>query len=53
MLMVAAAAVVSGVAGLLSHAAGNNLPGALLTSGGAFAAALGLLLTMAHYATGE
>jgi hypothetical protein len=41
---------VSGVAGLLSHAAGNNVPGAILTGGGAFAGALGLLLAVAHYA---
>jgi hypothetical protein len=49
-LMLVAAAVVSGVAGLLSHAAGNNVPGAILTGGGAFAGALGLLLAVAHYA---
>jgi hypothetical protein len=35
---------------VLSHAAGNNVPGAILTGGGAFAGALGLLLAVAHYA---
>jgi hypothetical protein len=49
-LLLVVAAVVSGVAGLLSHAAGNNVPGAILTGGGAFAGALGLLLAVAHYA---
>ena len=49
-LMVITATVVSGIAGLLAHAAGNNIPAAILTSGGAFAGALGLLLAMAHYA---
>jgi hypothetical protein len=49
-LMLIAAAIVSAVAGLLSHAAGNNVPGAILTGGGAFAGALGLLLAVAHYA---
>jgi hypothetical protein len=49
-LLLVVAAVVSGVAGLLAHAAGNNVPGAILTGGGAFAGALGLLLAVAHYA---
>jgi hypothetical protein len=49
-LLLVVAAVVSGAAGLLSHAAGNNVPGAILTGGGAFAGALGLLLAVAHYA---
>ncbi|WP_164842653.1 hypothetical protein [Actinoplanes solisilvae] len=48
--MVAVAAVVSGAAALLSLAGENNVPTAILTAGGAFAAALGLLLTVAHYA---
>ncbi len=50
LLMVAVAAVVSGAAALLSLAGENNVPTAILTAGGAFAAALGLLLTVAHYA---
>jgi hypothetical protein len=49
-LLLAVSAVVSAVAALLSHAAGNNVPGAILTGGGAFAGALGLLLAVAHYA---
>jgi hypothetical protein len=49
-LLLIVAAAVSGIAGLLSHAAGNNLPGAILTGGGAFAGTLGLLLAVAHYA---
>jgi hypothetical protein len=49
-LLLAVATAVSGVAGVLSHAAGNNVPGAILTGGGAFAGALGLLLAVAHYA---
>jgi hypothetical protein len=48
MLLVAAA--VAAVAGLLSHAAGNNVPGAVLTGGAAFGGAFGLLLAVAHYA---
>lgn len=49
-LMLLTATVVSGVAGLLSHASGNNVPGAVLTGGAAFAGTLGLLLAVAHYA---
>jgi hypothetical protein len=49
-LLLVAATAVSGIAGLLSHAAENNVPGAILTGGGAFAGALGLLLAVAHYA---
>jgi hypothetical protein len=49
-LMLVTATAVSGVAGLLSHAAGNNVPGAVLTAGAAFAGAFGLLLAVAHYA---
>nr|WP_221378809.1 hypothetical protein [Actinoplanes polyasparticus] len=48
--MVIAALVVSGLAGLLSDAAGNNVPTSVLTAGGAFGAALGLFVAMAHYA---
>jgi hypothetical protein len=48
-----AAGVVSAIAGLLSHAAGNNIPAAILTGGGAFGATVGLLLAIAHYALAE
>jgi hypothetical protein len=50
LIMVLVAAAISGVAGLLSHAAGNNIPAAILTGGGAFAGSLGVLLAIAHYA---
>ncbi|MFD0522439.1 hypothetical protein [Paractinoplanes durhamensis] len=49
MLILLAAGIVSGVAGLLSHAAGNNVPGSILTGGGAFAGTVGVLLAIAHY----
>jgi hypothetical protein len=51
--MLLAAALVGVVAGLLSHAAGNNVPGAILTSGAAFAGTVGLLLALVHYAAAE
>ncbi len=51
LLMLLTAAIISGVAGLLSHAAGNNVPAAILTGGGAFAGTVGLLLAIAHYAS--
>lgn len=47
--MVLSAGIVSGLAGVLSHAAGNNIPGAVLTGGAAFAGTVGLLLAIAHY----
>lgn len=50
LVMVLAAGIVSGLAGLLSHAAGSNLPGAVLTGGAAFAGTIGLLLGVAHWA---
>lgn len=49
LVMLLAAGFVSGLAGVLSRAAGNNLPGAVLTGGGAFAGTVGLLLAIAHY----
>jgi hypothetical protein len=49
LLMLLAAAIISGIAGLLSHAAGNNVPAAILTGGGAFAGTFALLLAVAHY----
>ena len=53
LLILLVAAIVSGVAGLLSHAAGNNVPAAVLTGGGAFAGTACLLLAIAHYAGAE
>ncbi|HEY0000743.1 MAG TPA: hypothetical protein VGB74_09840 [Actinoplanes sp.] len=53
LLILLTAGIISGVAGLLSHAAGNNVPGAILTGGGAFAGTVGLLLAIAHYAAGK
>ncbi len=49
LVMLLAAGIVSGLAGVLSHAAGNNVPGSVLTGGGAFAGTVGLLLAIAHY----
>lgn len=43
------AATVGAVAVLLSLAAGNNTPSAILTGGGAFAGAVGVLLAVVHY----
>ncbi|MEV6847525.1 hypothetical protein [Actinoplanes sp. NPDC051411] len=48
--MALTAGLVSVLAGVLSHAAGNNVPGAVLTGGAAFAGTVGLLLAVAHYA---
>jgi hypothetical protein len=50
-MMLLAAGIVSGIAGLLSHASGSNVPASILTGGGAFAGTLGLLLAIAHYAS--
>ncbi|MGW4944212.1 hypothetical protein ACWEOZ_21800 [Actinoplanes sp. NPDC004185] len=52
-LMLLTAGIIGGVAGLLSHAAGNNIPAAILTGGGAFAGTVALLLAIAHYAGAE
>lgn len=52
-VMMLAAGIAGGVAGLLSHAAGNNVPTAILTGGGAFAGTVGLLLAVAHFANGK
>jgi hypothetical protein len=49
LLILIAATAVSGVAGLLARAAGNNVPSAILTGGAAFAGAVGVLLAIAHY----
>jgi hypothetical protein len=50
LVMALTAGLVSGLAGVLSHAAGNNVPGAVLTGGAAFGGTIGLLLGVAHYA---
>jgi hypothetical protein len=51
--MLLIAGITGGVGGLLSHAAGNNVPTAILTGGAAFAGTVGLLLAIAHYANGN
>jgi hypothetical protein len=53
LVMIFGAGIVGGLAGVLSHAAGNNVPGAVLTGGGAFAGTVGLFLAIAHYARSE
>ena len=53
LLIILFAAIIGGVAGLLSHAAGSNVPSAILTGGGAFAGTVGLSLAIAHYATAK
>lgn len=53
LVMVLAAGIVSGLAGLLSHAAGSNVPGAVLTGGAAFAGTIGVLLGVAHWAKAQ
>lgn len=52
LLILLAACLVGGVAGLLAHAAGSNVPGAILTGGGAFAGTVALLLGIAHFVGG-
>jgi hypothetical protein len=51
LIILLVAGIVSGIAGLLSHAAGNNIPAAILTGGGGFAGTVALLLAIAHYAS--
>ncbi|AGL20799.1 hypothetical protein [Actinoplanes sp. N902-109] len=50
LLILIVALFISGGAGMLAHAAGNNVPEAVLTAGGAFAGAVGVLLALVHYA---
>ncbi len=52
MLILLAAALVAGVAGVLAHAGGATVPNAILTSGAAFAGAVLLLLALAHFLSG-
>jgi len=47
------ATLIAAVAGLLAHAGGAKIPTAVLTSGGAFAGTVALLLTLVRYATGD
>lgn len=53
LLMLLTAGIIGGIGGLLSHAAGDNIPTAILTGGGIFAGTVGLLLAIAHYASAE
>lgn len=50
LVMILTAGIVSGLAGLLAHSGGSNLPGSVLTGGAAFAGTIGLLLGVAHWA---
>ena len=52
-VMLLTAGIAGGISSLLSHAAGNNVPAAILTGGGAFAGTVGLLLAIAHFACGK
>jgi hypothetical protein len=53
LLMLLTAGIIGGISGLLSRAAGDNIPAAILTGGGAFAGTVGLLLAIAHYTSVE
>jgi hypothetical protein len=53
LLMLLTAGIVSAAAGMLAHAADNNVPSAILTGGGAFAGTVGLLLAIALYTGAE
>ncbi|MFF5233760.1 hypothetical protein [Dactylosporangium sp. NPDC000521] len=48
--MISIACIVGGVAGLLAHAGGSNVPNAILTGGGAFAGTMALQLGIGHFA---
>jgi len=48
-LTVLTAVLVAGAAGLLAFAGGANLPTAILGAGGAFATAVGVLVSLARY----
>ncbi|MFI5897658.1 hypothetical protein ACIA5D_46980 [Actinoplanes sp. NPDC051513] len=50
MVIVLAAIIIGGVAGLLSWADDGSIPHAILTAGGGFAGSTALLLGIAHYA---
>ena len=52
MLILLAAALVAGVAGVLAHAGGATVPNAILTGGAAFAGTVLLLLALAHFLSG-
>ena len=51
LIFILIAIIVGETAGLLSYAGGASVPGAILTGGGAFAGALGLLLALGHFGT--
>lgn len=52
-LILIAAALIGGGAGLLAWAGGANVPMAILTGGGAFGGAIVLLLTLCRYGAGD
>jgi hypothetical protein len=52
-LILLTAALVSTAAGFQAWAGGANVPTAILTGGAAFAGTVGLLLALAHIATGD
>ena len=52
MLILLAAAVVAGVAGVLAHAGAATVPNAIPTGGAAFAGIVVLLLGLAHFLSG-
>jgi hypothetical protein len=52
-LMLLAAALVAGAAGLLAYAGGATVPNAILTGGAAFAGTVFLLLGLAHFLGGS
>ncbi len=47
------AAIVAGIAALLSYASGLSVPAAVLTGGGAFAGTALLVLAFAHYLSSD
>lgn len=52
LLILLTACLIGGVAGVLAYAGDSNVPGAILTGGGAFAGTVALLLGIAHFTRG-
>ncbi len=52
-LIVLTAVIVGGIAGLLAHADGTSVPGAVLIGGGSFAGTVLLLLAIANFVDGH
>lgn len=52
-IILLAATFIAAAAGLLAYAGGAKIPTAVLTSGGAFAGTVALLLALVRYATGD